>query len=177
MLINKQIVNSKLKQQLNVIFFNIAPKNNDMKKIILLFALSLLTATLTFSQDKAAYRESFKKMMIANGSEQTFKVVIDQMISAYKTQRPEIKQEIWDGLGASFHKIGIEELLDLLLPVYQKHLSLEDINNMNAFYETPTGRKFAEKTPAITQESMQAGQLWGQKIGEEFAKKLAEKGN
>lgn len=148
-----------------------------MKKIVLLFALSLLTATLSFSQDKAAYRESFKKMMIANGSEQTFKTVIDQMINNYKLERPEVKQELWDGLGESFQKIGIEELLDLLLPVYQKHLSLEDINNMTAFYQTPTGKRFAEKTPAITQESMQAGQVWGRKIGEEFAKKLAEKGN
>lgn len=148
-----------------------------MKKIVLLFALSLLTATVSFSQDKAIYRESFKKMMIANGSEQTFKVAIDQMISSYKAQRPDIKQELWDGLGESFHKIGIEELLDLLLPVYQKNLSLEDIDNMTAFYQTPTGKRFAEKTPAITQESMQAGQVWGRKIGEEFAKKLAEKGN
>lgn len=148
-----------------------------MKKIVLLLALTLLTATLSFSQDKTTYRESFKKMMIANGSEQTFKVVIDQMITSYKAQRPEVKQEIWDGLGDSFHKVGIEELLDLLLPVYQKHLSLEDIKNMTAFYDTPTGKRFAEQTPAITQESMQAGQVWGQKIGEEFAKKLAEKGN
>jgi len=148
-----------------------------MKKIILLFTLILFTATLSFSQDKATYRESFKKMMIANGSEQTFKTVIDQMVSNYKAERPEVKQEIWDGLGETFHKVGIEELLDLLLPVYQKHLSLEDINNMTAFYQTPTGKRFAEKTPAITQESMQAGQVWGQKIGEEFAKKIAEKGN
>ncbi|RAJ37202.1 DUF2059 domain-containing protein [Pedobacter cryoconitis] len=148
-----------------------------MKKIVLLLALTLLTATLSFSQDNTAYRESFRKMMIANGSEQTFKVVIDQMITSYKTQRPEVKQVIWDGLAESFHKLGINELLDLLLPVYQKHLSLEDIKNMTAFYDTPTGKRFAEQTPAITQESMQAGQVWGQKIGEEFAKKLAEKGN
>jgi len=148
-----------------------------MKKIILLFTLILLTATLSFSQDKAVYRESFKKMMIANGSEQTFKTVIDQMVNNYKSERPEVKQEIWNELGETFHKVGIEELLDLLLPIYQKHLSLEDINNMTAFYQTPTGKRFAEKTPAITQESMQAGQVWGQKIGAEFAKKIAEKRN
>lgn len=148
-----------------------------MKKIVLLFALTVLTVISSFSQDKATYRESLKKMMIANGSEQTFKAVIDQMVNSYKLERPDVKEEIWNELGDTFHKLGIEELLDELLPIYQKHLPLEDINNMTAFYQTPTGKRFAATTPAITQESMQAGQLWGQKMGKEFAKKISEKGN
>ncbi|KIO76773.1 hypothetical protein TH53_13220 [Pedobacter lusitanus] len=148
-----------------------------MKKIILLFSLILFTTFASFSQNKPTYRESFKQLMILNGSENTFKAVISQMITSLKAQRPEVKEETWNQFNETFQKVGIEDLLDLLLPVYQKHLSQEDIINMIAFYQTPSGKKFAEKTPLITQESMQAGQIWGQKIGEDFAKKLKEQGN
>jgi hypothetical protein len=44
------------------------------------------------------------------------------------------------------------------------------------FYQTPVGKKYAEKTPLIMQESMQVGQQWGMKIGQEFQNKLQEQG-
>jgi hypothetical protein len=148
-----------------------------MKTIILLFSLILFTATLSFSQDNAAYRESVKQMMIANGSETTFKAVISQMISNFKTQKSEVPEEFWNQFEASFQKVGIEDLLDLLSPIYQKHLSQDEIKSITAFYQTPAGKKFAEKTPLIMQESMQAGRIWGEKIGAEFARKLKEQGH
>ncbi|MGY0041248.1 DUF2059 domain-containing protein [Pedobacter sp. NJ-S-72] len=48
---------------------------------------------------------------------------------------------------------------------------------MTAFYQTPAGKKFAEKTPLIMQESMQAGRVWGEKIGLEIISKLNEQGH
>ncbi|QNK61552.1 DUF2059 domain-containing protein [Pedobacter sp. PAMC26386] len=148
-----------------------------MKTIILLFSFILCTVTLSFSQKKQTYQESLKQMMIATGAENIFRTAINQMLASYKTQRPEIKEEIWTGLDESFQKIGMDELIILLLPIYQKHVSEEDIQNITAFYQTPTGKRYAEKSPVIAQESMQAGETWGQKIGEELEKKLAEKAN
>lgn len=148
-----------------------------MKTIILLFSLILFTATLSFSQDNAAYRESVKQMMIANGSETTFKTVISQMISNFKTQKTEVTEDFWKQFEASFQKVGTEDLLDLLTPIYQKHLSQDDIKAITAFYQTPAGKTFAQKTPVIMQESMQAGRIWGEKIGLEIVNKLKEQGH
>jgi hypothetical protein len=148
-----------------------------MKTIILLFSIILFTSTLSFSQDNAAYRESVKQMMIANGSETTFKAVISQMISNFKTQRSEVTEEFWDQFETSFQKVGIEDLLDLLTPIYQKHMSQDEIKDITAFYQTPAGKKFAQKTPLIMQESMQAGRVWGEKIGLEIINKLKEQGH
>jgi hypothetical protein len=64
----------------------------------------------------------------------------------------------------------------MLAPVYYKHLTLEDLNQIIVFYKTPAGKKMATATPAITQESMQIGQQWGMKIGEKVEDKLREKG-
>ena len=148
-----------------------------MKTIILLFSIILFTSTLSFSQDNAAYRESVKQMMIANGSQNTFKAIISQMISNFKTQKSEVPEEFWTQFETSFQKVGIEDLLDLLTPIYQKHMSQDEIKAITAFYQTPAGKKFAEKTPLIMQESMQAGRVWGEKIGLEIISKLKEQGH
>jgi len=50
----------------------------------------------------------------------------------------------------------VDELLDLMVPVYQKHFTKADIDAMIAFYSTPTGEKILRDMPAIMQESMQA---------------------
>ncbi|MEC8831971.1 MAG: DUF2059 domain-containing protein [Bacteroidota bacterium] len=47
---------------------------------------------------------------------------------------------------------------------------------MIQFFETPVGKKYAASTPLILQESMQVGQQWGMKIGQDFQRKLQEKG-
>jgi hypothetical protein len=38
------------------------------------------------------------------------------------------------------------------------------------------GKKFAEKTPLITKESILAGQEWGKQIGQKVVDRLKDKG-
>src|SRR5262249_46632152 len=49
-----------------------------------------------------------------------------------------------------------EEMIQAMMPVYQKHLTKTDASAMVAFYSTPTGQKLIREQPAITQEAMQA---------------------
>jgi uncharacterized protein len=48
-----------------------------------------------------------------------------------------------------------DEIMDAMIPVYQKHFTKGDIDAMVAFYETPTGQKLLRELPEITAESMQ----------------------
>jgi len=73
-------------------------------------------------------------------------------------------------------KASIDELVEMLAPVYKKHLSEDDLDKIIQFYNTPVGKKLAEATPAITQESMQVGQQWGMKVGQIVADKLEKAG-
>jgi uncharacterized protein len=52
----------------------------------------------------------------------------------------------------------VDELLDDMIPVYQKHLTKIDVGAMSAFYSSPTGQKLLRDMPAMTSESMQAAQ-------------------
>ena len=69
-----------------------------------------------------------------------------------------------------------EQVIELVVPVYAKHLTLEEIRAANAFYSTPEGRSMIKKLPVIMGDAMQAGQQWGEKIGRQALERLQEKG-
>lgn len=49
-----------------------------------------------------------------------------------------------------------DEMLQAMVPVYQKHLTKADVDALIAFYGSPTGQKLMRELPAITAEAMQA---------------------
>ena len=49
-----------------------------------------------------------------------------------------------------------DEMLQAMVPVYQKHFTKGDVNALTAFYSTPTGQKILRELPAITAEAMQS---------------------
>jgi len=49
----------------------------------------------------------------------------------------------------------MDEMMQAMVPAYQKHLTKGDIDNLVAFYSTPTGQKLLRDMPAIMAESMQ----------------------
>jgi len=146
-----------------------------MKTAILSAILAFLT-TFSFGQDTTQYRTSLKKMMQLSGSEAAYKGVMTQMISMFKQQQTGVPEGFWDDFEAEISKDAFNKLINLVLPIYQKHLTESDLLGVIAFYETPAGKKFAEKTPLISQESMIAGQEWGKLIGQQVVEKMREKG-
>ena len=140
------------------------------------FLVLLFVSTAATAQSDASYRMSVKKMMEVSGSMKVFKGVVDKMISMFKEKETSVPEEFWNEMSLELNKVAIDDMVTLVLPVYQKHLTEADIQAVIAFYETPAGKKFAEKTPIITQESMQVGQVWGKKIGETVVNSLKTKG-
>jgi hypothetical protein len=52
--------------------------------------------------------------------------------------------------------LDLAGLLDDMVPVYQHHLTRDDVRAMLAFYDTPTGQKILREQPAMMAEGMQA---------------------
>jgi hypothetical protein len=147
-----------------------------MKKIIISLTILLISTSSAFAQVDDKYKSTLKKMLEAGGSEASFKVVIKQMFDMLKQQNTTVPDSLWSGFEKEFSKTSMDELVDMLFPVYQKHMTISDLEKIIEFYQTPAGKKYAEKTPLIMQESMQVGQQWGMKIGQKFREKLQEKG-
>lgn len=139
-------------------------------------ALMLVSLTSSYGQSTDPYFKALKEMFIASGVEETYRTVVIQMIDMYKQQSPQSDAALWDELQKEFLGTSIDYLVEMMVPVYQKHMTIEDLKGMIAFYTTPLGKKFVASTPAIMSESMQVGQMWGVKLGESFAKRIEERG-
>ena len=81
-------------------------------------------------------------------------------------------KKFWEGFRA---EIDTEELIRMTIPIYDKHLTHEEIRGLIAFYQTPLGAKLIEKLPAIAQDSMLVGMKWGEEVAERAMAKLEER--
>jgi hypothetical protein len=50
----------------------------------------------------------------------------------------------------------LDEMLNDMIPVYQRHFSKSEIDALTAFYSSPPGQKFLHEMPAVTAETMRA---------------------
>jgi hypothetical protein len=114
-----------------------------------------------------------KQLMELTGTGKMAVQVVDQIISTTAVRNPKVDPKFWEEFSKS---INPEDMINLIMPVYEKFYSEEDIDNMIIFYNTPTGKKMIQVLPYLTQESMRVGQQWGMKIAEDIMKKLKDKG-
>jgi len=54
----------------------------------------------------------------------------------------------------SFSDISVDELVDVIVPIYQQHVSKSDVEQIVAFYRSPVGQRLLAEQPAMMQESM-----------------------
>ncbi|MBL4715432.1 MAG: DUF2059 domain-containing protein [Bacteroidia bacterium] len=148
-----------------------------MKKFISMLTLVLVFTTMSFGQVDKEYNETLKNMFDVSGTEESYKAIITQMVTMFKLQYTDVREEVWDEFEKDFLKTSLNDLVEMLVPIYIKYMTKEDLEALIVFYETPVGKKFAKNTPLIMQDSMKIGEEWGMKIGEKFVKKMKEKGH
>lgn len=143
-----------------------------MKRILLVLAVVVSAQGFAQTTSSPAIAHA-KELLVAMGTAKNAKQVIEMMVTSYKQNMPEVPAVFWD----EFQKeISMDELIDLVAPIYAKYYTDDELVQLIAFYKSPLGQKLTDKLPAITQESFAAGQEWGKKIGEKVAGKLKEKG-
>ncbi|HLY98225.1 MAG TPA: DUF2059 domain-containing protein [Candidatus Angelobacter sp.] len=62
-------------------------------------------------------------------------------------------------------KVDGQQIINLAVPVYDKHFSHEEIKGLIKFYETPLGQKAISELPRTASELSEAGAQWGDKLG------------
>ena len=62
-------------------------------------------------------------------------------------------------------KFNPDAILNMAIPVYDKHLTREDIRGLIEFYQTPLGQKAIHELPAIQTELFESGSKLGQEVG------------
>ncbi|MDA3816402.1 MAG: DUF2059 domain-containing protein [Prolixibacteraceae bacterium] len=147
-----------------------------MAKRIFTISLLIILSLTVFGQSDKEYSKTLKQMFEVSGTVESYQTAIKQMFTIFKQQYSDVESDVWNDLEKEFSKTSLNELTEMFAPVYSKYMTLEDLQELIKFYETPVGKKFANSAPQIMQESMQIGKQWGVKIGQDFEKKMKEKG-
>lgn len=132
----------------------------------------LIISSVSFSQSTETYQETLKKMFQVSGAEDTYATVIGSILDIFRAQHTEVSPNVWDELESELNRSAIDDLAEMLVPVYSKYISEKDLQEVIAFYETPVGKKYAQYNPVITQESMQIGEKWGAQLAEDIVKRI-----
>jgi uncharacterized protein len=77
----------------------------------------------------------------------------------------EYRAKLIDLFFQKFHAEATQEsLTNLVIPIYDRHFSDEEIKGLIAFYETPLGKKSISVLPQVMSEAQQAGGTWGSDV-------------
>lgn len=115
------------------------------------------------------FRAEVMKLLEATGTMkvgvQTANAAAEPMINALGAQgglpAPAVaivRQTLSDAFEEAFSQKG--GLLDDIIAIYSRHMTIADVRGLAAFYQTDLGKKMIAAMPAITQESSAAGQRW-----------------
>ncbi len=61
--------------------------------------------------------------------------------------------------------------------IYASNFTASELQDVIAFYESPTGKKFQELVPQLMQESMKHGQALGENVGQRAIERLKADGD
>lgn len=100
-------------------------------------------------------------------------MIFENMMMSFRDTFPDVPAEFWDRM---VDVVETDDIMDILVPIYRKHFTAEDIAGLIRFYESPLGRKLIERQPDMAQESMSAGETWGERIAQEVVDRMIADG-
>lgn len=127
----------------------------------------------TSDKDQLVKRAEIRRLIELTGAAKVSVDVMRQMIAPIRASFPNVPEEFWDDF---LKQVNAEDLIDLVVPVYDKYYSLQDIHDLIAFYQSPVGQKTVKVLPQLSAETISAGQEWGRGLADQIMKKLREKG-
>ena len=107
-------------------------------------------------------------------TQQIFATVMQRQRAALEAANPGKSVAIGEIVGlmeAEFAK-QLPTMVDAFATIYIKHFTAGELRELNAFYDSPLGRKLIKDLPALMQEGMAVGQMFGLKIARDVIDKL-----
>jgi hypothetical protein len=149
-----------------------------MRMVVAAFAVICMLGGAALADSSAGQKpaetpkqKDIRKLLKITGSGELGTQVMGQMIGNMKKAMPQVPEKFWTDFMKEVHT---DELVDLIVPVYDRNLSQADVAELIKFYESPTGKKFVSVLPKITQESMGVGEKWGRELAMKVMLKLQQ---
>lgn len=123
--------------------------------------------------EQDAKRSEIRKLIELTGAANVSTDVLRQVIEPLRSGFPQVPDEFWD----SFMKeVRADDLIDLIVPIYDRYYTRDDIRDLTRFYQSPVGQKTIKILPKLSAEAINAGQEWGKGVADRAMRKLKEQG-
>jgi len=147
--------------------------------VVLLFALLAIAPARAQSPSPeaiAAARDLVVVMKLTENMKATLPTIMQAMRPAIVQGRPEIDKD-YDAIASMTIAMTLprlSELVDRFALIYAYNFTVDEMRDLKAFYESPTGQKVLRSLPTVTRQSMAAGQEWGKTITADLQKHMIE---
>lgn len=130
------------------------------------------------SAGKQAKEADIRRLLNLMGAGKVGAQVMDQMFGTiHDSMGQQVPAKIWDDLVADFKaEFSPDALIELNVPIYDKHYTHEEIRQLISFYESPLGQKVTNVTPLIAKEAYEAGAAHGRRVLQRIYERLRSRG-
>jgi len=133
-------------------------------------AVALSPAAAQTSAPSPEALAAAKELVTAARATDQFKAILPMLTTQLKPViaqgRPDVEKD-YDAIMPMISEAFLNDsnkLLDEIATIYANNFTVEQMKQITAFYGTPAGQALLEKLPVVMQQSMTAGQKFGQQL-------------
>jgi uncharacterized protein len=104
----------------------------------------------------AVHARDMMKQMVAAMVKPMHKMVHDEMTKDKDKLPPDFESQMNKTMDEMMKDMPFDEMINAMIPTYQKHFTKGDMDALTAFYSAPTGQKLLRETPQIMAEYMES---------------------
>jgi hypothetical protein len=139
--------------------------------IIVLFSSTLAASELntpprSMSVEKQAL---IVELMDVVGTVKVMQATVDRLLSGIRSKYSWLNDAQWRRVSKA---LDVAEEAKLFIPVYDRHLSEDDLRQLLVFYKSPVGQRVLNAMPQILQEVGVVVREWSEKKASEIIREL-----
>ena len=141
-----------------------------------IISVLILNANPVFSQTEK--EKDIIKLLEVSGIRKQLSYMQDTLMNSMSMMIsgsfPKVPDEFWKEFNQLIGEKEMDDLVNKIIPVYDKHMSHDTVKKLIEMFETPFWEEWKEKMPQISREAGLIGSQWGKEISESraFNKKL-----
>ncbi len=145
-----------------------------MKQLLVILTLMFLAPTVQAQAD--SLEAKIVRFLEVSGARNQFLGAIDNIIALQRNaaSADQYPEGFWETFSQEVHQEGWKDIQPLLVEIYRKNYTGEEIEFQLAYFEDPIAQGLVAKQGDIMQQSMVVGAAWGQALGNKITRKLSE---
>lgn len=135
----------------------------------LIAVMGLFALPSSFADSPMSKRDKIHKFMELSGVGKATMMVMDQQLNSIPANDPNYPP----GFAEEFRRtISPDTLMALMVPVYDKYFTDQEMSQLVTFYQSEIGRKLVTVGPNMYREMQTVGQEYEQRVIEKVRSKL-----